>query len=182
MPLYFITGNAEKFREIKAIIPDIEQLSLDLVEIQSLDPQVVIEHKLAQAAAQHDGEFLVEDTSLIFNCIKPLPGTMIKWFEESMGAAGMSDLVMRYANHTASALITIGYRDIKGLTYYFTSEYSGEIVSPQGDNGFGWDPMFIAKGQTKTNAELSTGEKNTISARGKAARMLAEHLRKDKSA
>jgi inosine/xanthosine triphosphate pyrophosphatase family protein len=62
--LYFITGNAGKFTEIAAIVPGLHQLKLDLDEIQSLDPKVVIEHKLKQAAAQHDGEFIVEDTSL----------------------------------------------------------------------------------------------------------------------
>ena len=35
--LYFITGNNNKFAEIKAIIPDIEQLELDLEEIQEID-------------------------------------------------------------------------------------------------------------------------------------------------
>jgi len=176
MPLYFITGNAGKFREISAIIPGIEQLKLDLDEIQSLDPQIVIEHKLAQAAAERDGEFIVEDTSLIFNCIKPLPGTMIKFFEESLGAEGMSGLVLRYADHTATARITIGYRDTAGATHFFMAEYSGQVVRPRGDNGFGWDPMFIADGQNRTNAELTTDQKNVFSARGVAARMLAEHL------
>ena len=176
MPLYFITGNAGKFREISAIIPGIEQLKLDLDEIQSLDPQVVIEHKLAQAASMHDGQFIVEDTSLIFGCIKPLPGTMIKWFEESLGAAGMSDLVLRYPDRSAVAQITIGYRDGQGQTHFFAAQYSGEVVSPRGDNGFGWDPMFVAEGQAKTNAELTTEQKNVFSARGVAARMLAGHL------
>ena len=176
--LYFITGNAGKFREIQAVIPEIMQLNLTVDEIQSMDPQVVIEHKLEQAAAKHSGEFIVEDTTLIFECIKPLPGTMIKWFEQGLGVAGMSELVLHYSDHSALARVTIGYRAANGTTCFFVSEYGGTIVSPRGDDGFGFDSIFIAHGQTKTNAELTTDEKNVFSARGKAARQLAAHLTK----
>lgn len=182
MPLYFITGNAGKFAEVKAILPQIEQLNIDLDEIQSLDPQAVIEHKLAQAAAQHDGAFIVEDSSVSFNCLNGFPGTLIKWLHESLGPAGLADLVHRYKDHSADVIVTIGYRDPAGSLHFFTSKYSGMIVRPQGESGFGWDSIFMVAGHTKTNAELTTDEKNTISARGEAARMLAEHLRKDKSA
>jgi len=176
MPLYFITGNAGKFREVKAIIPEIEQLGLDLDEIQSLDPQVVIEHKLAQAAAQHDGEFIVEDSSVGFNCLNGFPGTLIKWFYDSLGPDGIADMIHRYEDHSAYAIVTIGYRDPAGSTHFFKSQYSGKIVRPQGEGGFGWDSIFVADGQTRTNAQLTGDEKNAIGARGKATQMLAKHL------
>ncbi len=176
MPLYFITGNDGKFREVSSLIPSIVQLSVELDEIQSLDPQVVIEHKLAQAATSHAGEFIVEDTSLIFNYIKPLPGTLIKWFVQSLGSAGMAEQVSHYPDHTAVARVTIGYRDIAGLIHFFSAETNGQIVAPRGDNGFGWDSIFLAEGQTLTNAELSRDEKNAISHRGKAVRLLSQYL------
>lgn len=176
--LYFITGNAGKFREIQAVIPNILQLELDVDEIQSLDPQAVIEHKLAQAAALHDGQFIVEDTSVVLDCIAPLPGTLIKWFEKSLGAAGVADLVLRYDAHGAHVTTTIGYRDSAGRTSFFKAGYRGTIVPPKGINGFGFDPVFIAEGQSKTNAELTPDEKNAFSARGKAARQLVDHLNK----
>jgi non-canonical purine NTP pyrophosphatase (RdgB/HAM1 family) len=175
--LYFITGNAGKFREIQAVLPAIEQLSLDLDEIQSLRSQDVIEHKLAQAAASHAGSFIVEDTSVGFACIHGLPGTLIKWFLDTLGAAGLADLVLRYPDHRATVLTTIGYRDEAGHIHYFTGEYSGQVVEPRGNGGFGFDPIFVADGQTKTNAELSSAEKIAISARGIAARKLAAHLK-----
>ena len=40
---YFITGNKNKFQEAKLIIPQLEQLDIDLPEIQEIDPQKVIE-------------------------------------------------------------------------------------------------------------------------------------------
>jgi len=174
--LYFITGNAGKFREIQAVIPEIQQLKLDLDEIQSLDPQVVIEHKLTQAAAHHDGTFIVEDTMLTFGCIKPLPGTFVKWFLDALRPAGLAELVTHYEDHSVTSQVTIGYRDTGGATHYFSAQHHGQIVAPRGENGFGFDSIFLADGQTKTNAELSADEKNAFSARGQAARQLAAHL------
>ena len=178
MPLYFITGNAGKFREVKAILPQIEQLNIDLDEIQSLDPQVVIQHKLAQASAHHDGDFMVEDSSVSFRCLNGFPGTLIKWLYDSLGPDGLADMVHRYEDHSADVIVTIGYRDNIGSTHFFTSQYSGVIVRPQGESGFGWDSIFVADGQTKTNAQLTSAEKNVIGARGKATQMLAEYLAK----
>lgn len=177
MALYFITGNAEKFREIKAILPNIEQLDLDLDEIQSLDPQKVIEHKLAQAASVHDGEFLVEDTSLILNCLNGLPGTYIKWFLERLGASGIAELALKYSDNTALARVIIGHRDAAGRISYFTGEVMGTIVEPRGEIiKYGWNPIFVPAGQKLTYAEMTLEQKNTGSMRAMAARKLAAHL------
>ncbi len=177
MALYFVTGNAGKFREIKAILPDIEQLDLDLDEIQSLNPQAVIEHKLAQAAAHHDGEFIVEDTSVIYNCLNGLPGTLNKWFMQQLGVEGLADLVHRYDDHSAVARAAIGYRDSAGQDHYFVGEVKGTIVKPRGTvETFGWNPIFQPDGETRTFAEMTIAEKNALSMRGMAARQLAAHL------
>jgi XTP/dITP diphosphohydrolase len=48
---------------------------------------------------------------------------------------------------------------------------------PRGSNGFGYDPILLVEGDTRTSAELSPAEKNAISHRGKAFRALAETLR-----
>jgi non-canonical purine NTP pyrophosphatase (RdgB/HAM1 family) len=174
--LYFITGNAGKFAEVKAIIPEIEQLKLPLDEIQSLDPQAVIEHKLNQAAAQHDGDFIVEDTSVELPCLNGLPGTFIKFFEDTLGPQGLADLVARYDDRRAMVKTIIGYRPASGEIQFFTGTYQGEIVAPRGTNGFGFDPVMLAEGQSQTNAELTREQKNQFNGRGKAARQLAEFL------
>jgi len=173
--LYFVTGNADKFREIQALIPNIQQLELDLDEIQSLDPQVVIEHKLDQAAQHHDGEFIVEDTSLSLDCLGGLPGTLVKWFGKAMDWPGLADLAARYDNQNATARTVIGYRDAQGRNHYVSGELRGRIVSPQGD-GFGWDPIFIPEGHNQTFGELGPEIKNAISMRRKAAEQLANLL------
>ena len=176
MQLYFITGNNNKFTEVSAIIPRLERLNLAPDEIQSLDPKVVIEHKLAQAANIHSGAFIVEDTSVGFNCLGGLPGTLIKWFLDTIGPQGIADLVLRYNDHSATVLTTIGYRNMRGEIHYFLGHSTGQIVAPQGTSGFGFDPVFVADGQSRTSAELSAHEKNAISARGIAARKLSAFL------
>lgn len=54
------------------------------------------------------------------------------------------------------------------------AELAGTLLrEPRGANGFGYDPIFVAGGETRTNAELSAGEKDAISHRGRALRALA---------
>ena len=174
--IYFITGNAGKFREVSALIPDIEQLKLDVDEIQSLDPRAVIEHKLAQAATKHDGAFIVEDTSLSIKCLGGLPGTFIKWFTDSLGLEGLANLAACYEDRSAVASTTIGYRDTHGVNKYFTGQVAGTIVAPRG-GGFGWDAIFVPDGYQKTFGELGPEFKNTISMRSIATKKLADHLK-----
>jgi XTP/dITP diphosphohydrolase len=53
----------------------------------------------------------------------------------------------------------------------------GHLVrDPRGENGFGYDPIFVPDGHTRTSAELSIDEKDAISHRGQALRALAERL------
>jgi len=52
-------------------------------------------------------------------------------------------------------------------------------LRPRGDGGFGYDPAFVPEGERRTMAQLSEGEKNAISHRGKALRGLGERLRTD---
>jgi inosine triphosphate pyrophosphatase len=174
--LYFITGNSGKFMEINQLIPAMEQLKLEVDEIQSLDPKVVIEHKLAQAAANHPDELIVEDTTLELTCLHGLPGTFIKWFEQTLGIDGLAALAMKHEDRSAVARTTIGYRDATGQHHYFTGELHGDIVAPRGSRDFGWNPIFQPVGDHRTFGEMSIEEKNHISMRGIAARKLAAHL------
>jgi XTP/dITP diphosphohydrolase len=50
------------------------------------------------------------------------------------------------------------------------------VRTPRGDGGFGYDPIFVAEGGTRTNAELTPEEKDAISHRGKALRALSALL------
>jgi len=54
---------------------------------------------------------------------------------------------------------------------------SGTLIRrPRGTNGFGYDPIFVAAGESRTNAELTAAEKDAISHRGRAFRSLVAEL------
>ena len=66
-----------------------------------------------------------------------------------------------------------------GAEHVFEARWEGHLIEePRGEGGFGYDPAFVADGQEdgRTASELSDAEKNEISHRGRAARMLAAHL------
>ncbi|RRO15708.1 RdgB/HAM1 family non-canonical purine NTP pyrophosphatase [Saccharopolyspora rhizosphaerae] len=57
-------------------------------------------------------------------------------------------------------------------------EWRGTIIrEPRGANGFGYDPIFVPEGETRTSAELSPEEKDADSHRGRALRLLLPSLR-----
>ncbi|CAO5163958.1 deoxyinosine/deoxyxanthosine triphosphate pyrophosphatase, promiscuous (subunit A) [Frankia sp. AiPs1] len=69
----------------------------------------------------------------------------------------------------AAALVTP-----EGIERVTHGELRGVLLTaPRGDGGFGYDPLFLADGQTRTNAELTADEKDAISHRGRAFRDLA---------
>ncbi|HEX6499931.1 MAG TPA: RdgB/HAM1 family non-canonical purine NTP pyrophosphatase [Micromonosporaceae bacterium] len=62
-----------------------------------------------------------------------------------------------------------------GQEFTVDGRMTGRLIrQPRGDGGFGYDPIFVADGETRTNAELSPAEKDAISHRGQAFRALAE--------
>lgn len=174
----FITGNKNKFEEVKAVLPDIEQLDIDLPEIQETDARAIIKAKLQEALNHQKGEFIVEDTSLYLECLNGLPGPLIKWFLKSMGNNGLATLVEKMGNDKAEARTIIGYAKNHEEIYFFEGAVKGRIVALRGDTHFGWDPIFLPDGYEKTFAEMGTEEKNKISMRKMAASKLKEFLGK----
>jgi XTP/dITP diphosphohydrolase len=74
----------------------------------------------------------------------------------------------------AAALVTPDGREtvVRG-------EWSGTITrEPRGTNGFGYDPIFVPEGNQVTSAEMAAEEKDALSHRGRALRLLLPHLHK----
>jgi XTP/dITP diphosphohydrolase len=65
----------------------------------------------------------------------------------------------------------------EGRVEFFEGEVRGEIgLGPRGTGGFGYDPLFVVAGDGRTMAELSSGEKHSLSHRGRAAAKLRARL------
>ncbi|PON30298.1 Ham1 family protein [Trichoderma gamsii] len=183
--IHFITGNANKLREVKAILePSIEirSQSLDLEEIQGTIEEVA-NSKCRRAAdlanmanfIEVNGPVLVEDTALCFNALKGLPGPYIKWFLDSLGHEGLNNLLIAYKDKSAEAVCTFAYSPGPGRDpIIFQGRTPGRIVPARGPSNFaplsGWDPVFEFEG--KTYAEMESAEKNNISHRGRALKKL----------
>lgn len=190
--LYFITGNKNKFSEIKAILPNVEQLEIDLDEIQETDAHKIIEHKMKEALKHHNGQFIIEDTSLYIKSLNDLPGPLIKWFMQKLEAEGIwrisdtnkldkekiEQLGENLKENTAEAKTIIGYAEDKENIHFFEGSIKGHIVKPTGETNFGWDPIFKPVGYDKTFQQMTKEEKNKISMRRMAVEKLKEFLSK----
>ncbi|KAH6891991.1 inosine triphosphate pyrophosphatase [Thelonectria olida] len=165
----FITGNANKLREVKAILePEIQvqSQSLDLEECQG-NLEEVTQSKCRRAAEIVQGPVLVEDTALCYTALKGLPGPYIKWFLTSLGHEGLNNLLAAYTDKSAEAVCTFGYCAGPGKeVILFQGRCPGKIVPARGPPDFGWDAVFEYEGQTF--AEMEKSEKNKISHRSLA--------------
>lgn len=173
--VYFITGNENKFREAKAVLPDLEWLDVDLTEIQSVNPEEIIRSKLLEASAHHAGAFVVEDSSLCLECLNGLPGPLIKWFEKTLGLEKIVEITEKLNNDKATAKVVIGYKQGDKIEF-FEGAMQGKIVRPHGEKDFGWGPIFQPDGYNRTFGQMDREEKNAISMRKIAFEKLRNHL------
>jgi inosine triphosphate pyrophosphatase len=177
MSIYFITGNKNKFEEAKAVLPELEMLEIDLPEIQEVNSEEIIKAKLLEALKHQEGEFVVEDTSLSFECLNGLPGPFIKWFLQEIGNEGLFNLVAKMGNNKAEAKTMVGYAKNKDEIKFFEGSIKGQIVKPEVETNFGWDPIFKPEGKEMTFAEMTKDEKNELSMRRKAFEKLKEEIK-----
>jgi len=180
MKLYFVTGNKTKFQEVQSMLPEIEQLDIDLPEIQEIDAKEIIKYKLQEALNHVEGSFLVEDTSLYMDCLQGLPGPLVKWFLKTIDNRGMAELAEKLGNNKAQAKTIIGYAKSKEEPHFFEGVIQGTIAPPVGEYQFGWDPIFKPEGYEKTFAQMGSEEKSNISMRRLAVQQLQEFLQNRK--
>jgi inosine triphosphate pyrophosphatase len=192
--LYFITGNSNKFIEVKNILDDdnteVIQCNIDLSEYQG-DSHTIALKKCLEARKiiyeQNMNEcypFIIDDTSLGFNCLNGMPGPYIKWFLDAIKPDGLVKMLNSYDDKTATAICNISYLENENSEpKIFSAVVNGIIVPPRGATNFGWDPIFQPElddfgGNGLTYAEMDKTYKNQISHRYKALMKLKEYLSK----
>jgi len=175
MKLYFITGNKEKFREVKGILQgfDVEQIEIDLPELQG-EPEDVAREKAKLACEKAKKNVFVEDTALCFNALNGLPGVYVKDFIKKIGVRGLYELIKPYKDKSAVAMVSVGYCELGHEPLVFQGKVKGKIVSPRGDTRFQWDQIFMPEGFKITFSQMSMEDKNKISHR----KLAFEELRK----
>lgn len=176
--LTFVTGNASKAKEVERYLGvPISYTKLDLPEIQSLDHKEVVEAKAREAYKAIGTPVIVDDSGLLIDGMNGLPGTFVKWFEIALGTDGVARLADAFPQRKGSASVTIGYFDGTDFAAFY-GEAKGTIADhPRGDNGFGFDVIFIHEGDTQTRAELSPEEQDERPIRKTALEGLKTYLK-----
>lgn len=177
----FITGNQDKAEHLARLLSlPIEHQKLELDEIQSIDPAVVIEHKVRQAYALLQRPVLVDDVSMGLVELGGLPGPFIKYFVTAEnGLEHTCRMADGLPNRRAVARAYFSYFDGTEVTIFF-GEITGEIADhPRGSGGFayGWDKIFCPDGYSgRTRAELLQSEYDEVYSKIRPIARLREFL------
>jgi inosine triphosphate pyrophosphatase len=168
----FVTGNANKLRELQQILgPDVESVKLDVAELQG-SPDFIVAEKSKLAAKTLNRTVLVEDVSLNLHALGGLPGPYIKYFVEQLGPHGLIKLLAAFDDKRATAVCSFALCAPNEEPTLFVGTCDGVIVAeprvaPGNLHPFGFDPIFQPEGFTQTYAELEPAVKNRISHRGR---------------
>lgn len=186
--LIFATNNAHKIEEINSIVKDLFVIvSLEQAGITIDIPEpydTLAENAFTKCATifQLTGQDCFgEDTGLEVNALNGEPGVKSARYagDEKNPQANMEKLLMNLQtkSNTSACFRTVIALLLKGEKYFFEGVCTGKIIdAPRGDKGFGYDPIFVPDGDTKTFAEMSIEEKNRYSHRKKATQQLIEFL------
>ena len=192
--LVFATGNKDKMREIREIMADcaVEILSMkeagivtDIVE----DGKTFEENALikARAVAEHtDGIVLADDSGLEIDALNKEPGVYSARYmgEDTSYSIKNRNLIDRLEGvpkekRTARFVCALAAVLPDGQELVTRQTMEGYIGwEPEGENGFGYDPIFYLDEFGCSSAALSREQKNAISHRGKALRAMKELLKK----
>jgi len=152
--LFIVTGSQSKAEYLAKYLGfPVDHMKLDLDEIQSMDLKEIVKHKVLQAFDKVKEPVIVEDVSLEIVALGGLPGPFVKFFIENMPLEQICEIVGNKTRKATSRCV-FGYFDGKNLEF-FEGSLDGEIASePKGENGYGFDRIFIPKGYTVTRASL----------------------------
>ena len=177
MKIFVATHNAHKLREIAQIFPEFE--------IEADNPEGVVEDapdfvgnalaKVRAIAARHRGDWcMADDSGLEVAALGGAPGVRsARYAGEPSDTAANNALLLRnldgVSDRRASFTCAIALVGPDGRERTAVGRCFGRIArTPGGSGGFGYDPLFVPDGHERSFAELSSGEKNAISHRGRA--------------
>ena len=157
---------------------EVEHSTADCDEIQADSLREVVLGCLAQLKEQGLRDFVIDDSGLFVPALKGFPGVYSSYALKTVGLDGLLRLLDGTKDRSAYFECCIG-ACIGGKEFVVSGRCDGAIaLGPSGTEGFGFDPLFVPSGYDRTFAEISIGEKNRISHRGKAVQAFSEELRR----
>jgi len=190
--LVFATHNKEKYNEVRKMMPR----NINLLSLNDLNFKDDIQEtgKTLKQNAKIKSDFIfnnfgincfADDTGLEIDSLNGKPGIYSARFagktcNSNDNIKKVWKLLNGYKN-TDAKFKSILSLNINGKTIFFEGKIQGKIIfNKRGDNGFGYDSIFIPNGYNKTFAELNLIEKNEISHRSEALKRLIIFLDKQK--
>ena len=190
MKLVFASNNKNKIQEIQALVPNTFQI-LSLEEIgctedipetaDTVEGNAIL--KANYVTEKYGYDCFADDTGLEVEALNGAPGVYSARYagEQKDANDNMDKLLSELkdkSNRNANFKTVIAL-NLNGNQNLFTGIINGKIIEKKiGTNGFGYDPIFVADGYSKTFAELTMEEKSIISHRGIAVKELILFLQK----
>lgn len=193
--LIFATGNQGKMREIREIlgdcIPEILSMKEAGIDVDIIeDGKTFEENALIKARAVSKARNIMamaDDSGLVVDCMEGAPGIYSARF---MGEDTSYDIKNNYIieqamkvppeERTARFVCAIACVMPDGREWVVRGTVEGVINGRQaGENGFGYDPIFLVPELGVTTAQLPPEEKNAISHRGRALRAMRSLLKQE---
>ncbi len=189
--IVFATNNKHKLSEIREIMGSkYEVLSLNDIncyeEIEETS-ETIEGNALLKAhfiSEKYGYDCFADDTGLEVEALNGAPGVYSARYAGNNhdSVANMNKLLseLNGIENRKSRFLTVIALVINGKTITFEGIINGSIIdNPKGNNGFGYDPIFIPENSDKTFAQMTSEEKNIISHRAIATKKLIEYLNKE---
>ena len=189
MKIVFATNNKNKIIEIQQLLPrSIEIISLESIGCHEEIPETadtIEENAIMKAnyvTQKYGYDCFADDTGLEVESLNGAPGVFSARYagEQKDADDNMNKLLKELENKSNrnAQFKTIIALNINGQQNIFKGIAKGKIILEKiGNQGFGYDPLFIPEGQSLTFAQLSLQEKGAISHRGKATEQLIAFLK-----
>ena len=185
------SGNVGKQREWRELLAGLDVVLLVPQDLDPVPPEPAEEgstfaenaaHKARAYALATGTRTIADDSGLEVDALRGAPGLRSRrFFGEDASAAERNVRLLamlegvRERGARFVCVAALAWPD--GLVELFDGEVRGEIAeAPRGDQGFGYDPLFVISGDGRTMAEVPSAEKHAISHRGLAAAKVRARL------
>lgn len=176
-----MTSNDGKFREISQQMSEhgyeLEHIKTIYPEIQADTINDTIIPGLKWLMERYNRPVMIDDSGLFIDSLKGFPGVYSAYVFKTLGCDGILKLMTDVRDRGARFECCIGFM-MPGREPSITKGLSKGTISTEkaGTGGFGYDPVFIPEGFTKTFAQIEISEKNKISHRGRAISQFLKEL------
>lgn len=181
--VFFATHNIHKFNEARAVLAkfniNLGMLKVKNSEIQSDSLKEIAQKSALEIFKLYRLPILVEDSGLFVEALNGFPGPYAEYVYKTIGNNGLLTIMEKIVKRKAIFRSAIAYcNNDKTEPFFFKGEIVGTIANKEPNvesvNAFGFDPIFYPKNNSKSFAQMSIIEKNSLSHRAIAFRKFSK--------